>query len=77
MNVGDKYYTFYPFNPELYPWVESKEEVDAISELEIHREWVYGDEPVFDELAFQRCKIFTNKEQCIKEARERLYALLD
>ena len=77
MKVGDKYYTLYPHYPVLEPWIETKAEVDAIGDGEIHREWVFGDSPVFDAQAFQRCKIFTDKAQCLKEARERLYALID
>lgn len=60
MKPGQHYWTIYPTQIE---------DDEVLSDADLVREWVLGENPVFDELASKRCVIFHDKDEAIKVAR--------
>lgn len=77
MQEGDKYYTMFPYDAMLPFTCYNKEDVESIKDEDIFKEWTYGQCSVFDGLAAKRRKIYTSKEECIKDAWERISHLLE
>lgn len=60
MTPGQHYWTIYPTQGD---------DDEALSDAELMREWVWGENPWFDELASKRCVLFHEKAEAVKVAR--------
>lgn len=69
---GQKYWTIWPVTTDWTAYDHTETILREFSDEELIREWVCGVEPVFDEWAMKRVKIYTSRDDCIKDARAKL-----